>query len=227
MRRPRLLDLFCCEGGASAGYSLAGFEVTGVDLVAHKRYPYPFVQADAVEFARAHGHEFDAIHASPPCQKHAKGLRGLGMAKGGSGEYPCFIEPVREVLADLGRPYVIENVVGSPLHGITLCGTSFGLPVRRHRKFETSFLLLGPDCRCKHPAGVFPSALFSRETASFVQVYGKSRRAGEVELRREAMQMPWASDYGLSQAIPPAYTKFIGDALFEVVCGRRNLERAA
>jgi DNA (cytosine-5)-methyltransferase 1 len=184
------------------------------------------VQADAVEFARAHGHEFDAIHASPPCQKHAKGLRGLGMAKGGAGSTPASSTPSAKSSRTWAKPYVIENVVGSPLHGVTLCGTSFELPVRRHRLFETSFLLLAPDCRCKHPAGISrPRCSRARPQASCRCT--ASPRAGEVELRREAMQMPWASDYGLSQAIPPAYTRFIGAQLLEVVQARRELAVAA
>lgn len=214
MKRPRLLDLCCCEGGASAGYSLAGFDVTGVDLVPRKRYPYRFIQADAVEFARAHAHEFDAIHASPPCQAHTV-ARSMGKAD----SYVCIIAPLRDALIASGRPYVIENVVGSPLLGAKLCGTSFGLPIRRHRLFETSFLLMTPPCRCKHAAGDFPS-LVTGKRSKFVQVCGNARSAGEIALRREAMQMPWGSDYGLAQAIPPAFTRFIGGVLLDLIQGR-------
>lgn len=193
------------------GYHLAGFDVVGVDVVPRKRYPFKFVQADAVEFLVRHGASFDAVHASPPCQAHT-----VSKAMGGNKEHACIIAPLRAELERLGKPYVIENVPGSPLIGAMLCGTSFDLPVRRHRLFETNFLLMTPDCRCKHPAGDFPSLTTGRRSG-FVQVCGNARRAGELDLRRAAMQMPWASDVGVSQAIPPAMTRFIGERLMQEV----------
>lgn len=202
------------------GYHQAGFDVTGVDLVKRKRYPFPFVQADAVEYARAHAHEFDAIHASPPCQAYS-----TAKAMGGKDDYRCIIEPLREALIASGRPWVMENVPGSPLCGAILCGTSFGLPVRRHRLFETSFFLMTPECKCKHPAGDFPS-LNTGKRSKFVQVCGNARAAGELDLRRRAMEMPWASDVGVSQAIPPAYTRFIGLVILREVL-RLDAECAA
>lgn len=207
MTRPRLLDLFCCEGGASAGYVAAGFDVVGVDIVQRKRYPFEFVQADALEYVREHGHEFDAIHASPPCQAHTS-----ARALGGNKDHQCLIAPTREALIASGKPWVIENVPRAPLEGVKLCGTSFGLPIRRHRLFETSWLLLVPDCRCKHPAGDFPS-LHTGRRSGFVQVCGNARAAGELQLRRDAMEMPWASDVGVSQAIPPAFAEFVGRSM--------------
>ena len=110
--KPRLLDLFCCEGGAAKGYSDAGFEVVGVDLDGKyaKRYPYEFHQGDAIEFAKEHGHEFDVIHASPPCQHASAGTRAQDRSK-----YPALIEPTREALEATGLPYVIENVKGAAL----------------------------------------------------------------------------------------------------------------
>lgn len=215
--RPRLLDLCCCEGGAAMGYHQAGFDVVGVDIVERKRFPFEFVQADAVEYAREHADEFDAIHASPPCQAHT-----AARAMGGNKEHACIIDPLREVLRASGKPYVIENVPGSPLVGARLCGTSFGLPVRRHRLFETSFFMMTPECLCKHPAGDFPG-LVTGQRSGFVQVCGNARRAGELDLRRRAMEMPWASDKGVSQAIPPAFTRYIGERLMEVVTRRQGM----
>lgn len=209
--RPRLLDLFCGEGGAGVGYVNAGFDVVGVDLVKHKRYPFELIQGDAIEYVKAHGHEFDAIHASPPCQQHSNG-KAMGKVE----EYACLIEPTRAALIATGKPYVIENVSRAPIVGLTLCGTSFGLPIRRHRKFECSFFMFSPECRCKHAAGDFPS-LVTGKRSRFVQVCGRARAAGEIALRREAMQMPWGSDYGLAQAIPPAFTEFLGAELFRLV----------
>ena len=152
----RLLDLFCGAGGAAMGYSRAGFEVVGVDLAPQPRYPFEFHQADALEYLAAHGHEFDAVHASPPCQGYSI-MHNLPWLKGH--EYPLLILPVRKMLEALGKPYVIENVMGArhgakgltkrglEAHGLQagwLCGTMFGLPFYRHRLFATNFLWLAP-----------------------------------------------------------------------------------
>lgn len=186
------------------GYHLAGMEVTGVDIEAQPRYPFAFVQADAVEFLRERGHEFDFIHASPPCQAHSSTAKIRGNV------HPRLIEPVRELLRASGKPFVIENVPGAPLHNpAVLCGSMFGLRVRRHRLFETSFELPLTLC-CNHslPAvtiighGVYPSELGVR--------HGGSKSLG-YDAGRDAMQVPWISWKGLSQAIPPAYTRWIGE----------------
>ncbi len=154
--RPRLLDLFCGGGGASEGYRLAGFDVVGVDHLPQRHYRGgAFVQADALDFVRAHGHEFDAIHASPPCQAYSS-LRSLQPTK----EYPDLIPATREALIATGKPHVIENVPGAPLGGgdtylLMLCGTMFGLAtpdgraeIWRHRLFETNwFFGLRPACQ--------------------------------------------------------------------------------
>ena len=118
----RLLDLFCCAGGAGKGYVDAGFEVVGVDIDPQPNYPFEFHQADAIEFVSAHGHEFDAIHASPPCQAFSK-TKTLH-----DNEHPDLIEPTREALIATGKPWVIENVVGAPLiNPIKLTGQHFGM----------------------------------------------------------------------------------------------------
>lgn len=109
MTRPRLLDLFCGAGGCSAGYDRAGFDVTGVDVVPQPRYPFAFHQGDALEYVAAHGHEYDAIHASPPCQSYTP-LRALSPDK----EYPDLVAVTRAALEATGRPWVIENVPGAP-----------------------------------------------------------------------------------------------------------------
>ena len=142
-QRPRLLDLFCGAGGASTGYSRAGFDVVGVDIKQQKNYPFRFHQCDAFEFMLAHGKEFDVIHASPPCQAYSK------ISKVNGGTYPDLVAKIRDALIATGKPYVIENVPGAPLGpSIVLCGTMFGLKtpcgteLRRHRYFECSHALM-------------------------------------------------------------------------------------
>lgn len=132
--RPRLLDLCCKAGGTSQGYHDAGFDVTGVDIDPQPRYPFTFIQADALDFLAAHGHEFDAIAASWPCQRFTTAQRIRGNT------HPDLITPGRALLNATGRPWVMENVEGAPLRNpITLCGAMFpGLRVYRHRLFEAS-----------------------------------------------------------------------------------------
>src|SRR5262252_358856 len=139
MTRPRLLDLFCGAGGAAMGYWRAGFDVTGVDVVPQPSYPFTFVQADALAYPLD---GFDAVHASPPCQAYSV---ATGNAR--RGDHVDLYEPVRRRLEASGLPWVIENVIGAPYRqGVVLCGSMFGLRVRRHRNFEASFLMLAPAC---------------------------------------------------------------------------------
>ena len=160
----RLLDLYCGAGGAAKGYEAAGFdEIKGVDNKPQKHYPYEFVQADALEYLEAHGREFDAIHASPPCQGYSLMTLNLPWFKGR--EYPLLILPTMELLERSGRPYVLENVMGArhgsvaikkrglEEHGLQagwLCGTMFGLPFYRHRLFAANWLWLAPPHEKHH-----------------------------------------------------------------------------
>lgn len=214
-RRPRLLDLFCCEGGAGVGYHRAGFEVVGVDINPQPRYPFEFHQADALEYLAEHGHEFDVIHASPPCQAYSD----LKSSWNASGDHPELIEPVREALVALGKPYIIENVEGAPMRNcFRLCGSMFGLGIpgfqlRRHRLFEHSPDVFGLNPTCSHHGavvGVYGDHLRSR---------GHWRKGADfpgqdkVKLAGEALGIDWMSWHGLSQCIPPAYTEWIGAQL--------------
>ena len=203
MTRPRLLDLFCGAGGCAAGYVRAGFEVHGVDIKPQPRYllsgASSFTQADALEYLAAHGREFDAIHASPPCQAYSAALRHMASPK------PQLIEVVRRALAM--RPYVIENVVGAPLHFPALvCGTALGLPLRRHRLFECSFLAMSSGC------------IHSIETMNPHRASSRLRIGYAPERRfAEAMGTHWMSKAEARQAIPPAYTQFIGKQLLSAL----------
>lgn len=197
---PRILDLFCCAGGAGMGYHRAGFDVVGVDLEPQPHYPFPFHQGDALEYLQAHGHEFDAIHASPPCQAYTKARKLQGNT------HPELIIPTREALQRLGIPWIVENVPGSPLiNPVILCGTMFGLRTYRHRLFESSFPITAPN----HPAHTAKQTKMGRppKDGEFLQMVGNF---SGVPLAREIMGTPWMTQYEMAQAIPPAYTTFIG-----------------
>jgi DNA (cytosine-5)-methyltransferase 1 len=231
MARPLLLDLFCGAGGAAMGYHRAGFDVLGVDRVAQPRYPFAFVQADAITYPLD---GFDVIHASPPCQAHSSiGRQARG--RDADLEHPDLIPATRERLVASGLLYVIENVVGAPLHDPALiCGSSVGLDVRRHRLFETNWTLFVPPCahgwqtprfisldQRRGLKSVVPVGGGQIHKAAVVGVHGHINYRGERELREAAMGIDWMNPYELTQAIPPAYTELIGHQL------RAALERVA
>lgn len=208
--RPRLLDLFCCAGGATRGYQLAGFHVVGVDIEPQPDYcGDEFIQDDALEFPLD---GFDAIHASPPCQSFtAYRRKGHGVGDG----YPDLIKPVRARLEQSGVPWVIENVAGAPLrNAVMLCGSSFGLDVRRHRYFESNVPLTAPSCDHSWQTPRFPPATNRTNLRRTVEV-GVWRIPLEVQQR--AMGIDWMPLRSLSEAIPPAYTEFIGRQLLAAV----------
>jgi DNA (cytosine-5)-methyltransferase 1 len=219
--RPRLLDLFCCEGGAGAGYAAAGFDVVGVDLADRPRYPFEFVQADALDYVAAHGHEFDAIHASPPCQAYTT-LRATS-----SREHPDLVDPTRAALVATGRPWILENVPGAPLpDAVMLCGSMFGLgavcddgiyrQLRRHRLFEHHPAVdLWPPYSCDHrgqPVGVYGTG--GGDTTAEA---GRRGFKATPAVAAAALGVDWMTRYGMSQSIPPAYTEWIGAALLAAV----------
>jgi len=300
MKRPRLLDLYCGAGGVAQGYHEAGFEVDGVDSAPQPRYPFRFIQADALAYLWECGHCYDAIHASPPCQKFTQ-LAALMRSRQPDydARHPDLIEPTRELLLATGTPYVMENVVGAPLiEPVMLCGSMFGLQtecgaqLRRHRLFETNWLLLVP-MKCVHRKriiGVYGTGM-AQEGARTIGVYGDTIRGGTpppptigvysknpegrtigvhgrpqliennrgvisvhgghardrgaeqreavititghssqqnvvknqvrrtytVEQARQAMGIGWMTQKELSQAIPPAYTAYIGRQLLAIV----------
>lgn len=222
--RPRLLDLFCGAGGAAMGYYRAGFEVVGVDINPQPRYPFEFRQGDAIGALerglwfnttdrRATDYDlfdFDAIHASPPCQHYSD----LAHRNGNADEHPDLIDTVRDLLDATGLPWVIENVEGAPLIEPTmLCGTMFpSLAVIRHRLFETNWPLTAPP-HGKHPL-VYTrdkrKAHYGKldEATSYVSVNGGGNCS--VKRAREAMGIDWMTKNELNEAIPPAYTTWIG-----------------
>jgi DNA (cytosine-5)-methyltransferase 1 len=201
---PRLLDAFCCQGGASAGYAAVGFEVVGVDLFPQPRYPFEFHQADALKFILERHDEFDAFHASPPCQAHTNAQRIQGK------QHPDFIPATRALFELIGKPWVIENVVGAPLrNAVMLCGGMFSeLRTYRHRLFEASFPIEVP----LHGAHVAPVTKMGRppRDGEFMHVVGNF---SGVEEARAAMGIDWMTRDGLREAIPPVFAEFIGRQL--------------
>lgn len=191
-----IADLFSGCGGAGVGYAQAGWEVVGFDRAPQPEYPLDFRQIDVLDLSWEDLAGFDAIHASPPCQAYSR-LRNYGYD--GHDVHEDYLEYTRGLLKATGLPYVIENVPGAPLHKpMTLCGSSFGLGVRRHRWFEMNWPC--PGTRCRH-----------KLQPEHMAVYGHF--SGGLEAAREAMGMPWAPRYGITQAIPPAYTQYVGTQL--------------
>jgi DNA (cytosine-5)-methyltransferase 1 len=196
MSKPRLLDLFCCAGGAGMGYHRAGFEVVGVDIAPQPRYPFEFHQADALEYLVEHGHEFDAIHASPPCQ-HYSAMQHIHK---NAHKWPDLVGQTRDLLTASKKPFVIENVIGAPLRvDLMLCGSIFGLGMIRHRIFESNIPmpLLVPTC---HHENMYD--LWHKE--------GVDQR----NKIREHLKIDWEmTRQEAREAIPPAYTEYIGNQL--------------
>lgn len=200
--RPRLLDLFCGAGGAAMGYHRAGFDVVGVDIEPQPHYPFEFHQANALAFPLD---GFDAVHASPPCQRYS----AMSSCRPGlSGSYPNLVEPVRVLLMTADVPWVIENVVGADLRDpVLLCGQMFDLPLYRHRLFEASW----PLALALHPPhGQLGSAAGHWKPGRIVSVSGN---CAPIALARQAMGVDWMTRAELAEAIPPAYTQWIGEQL--------------
>lgn len=202
-KKYKLLDLYCCAGGAGYGYELSGFEVTGVDIAPQPKHRGKFVLSDALEYLEAHGKEYDAIHASPPCQEYS--LASMQFRKSGK-KYVDLIAATREALIRTGKPWVIENVPGSPLVSpVMLCGAMFGLRTYRHRLFESNIELTVP---C-HPEHTAPNAKMGRppKDGEFVQYVG---HFSGVKIVQEMTGLWWLGQKELAQSIPPQYTEHIG-----------------
>jgi DNA (cytosine-5)-methyltransferase 1 len=247
MSRPKLLDLFCGQGGAGRGYLDTGFDVTGVDLADHSsRYPAAFIQADALAYLAAHGHEYDAIHASPPCQGYSIATAGNPEARA---KHKRMIAATRELLALTGKPWVIENVEQAKsqmVRPIMLCGRQFGLEavdadglplvLDRHRLFEANFLLDAPP-HPKHDsrqvAGVYGGSRRAKrlEGESLADVAPRDRHAARYErkggyvprsipVQQQLLGIDWMTVKGMQESIPPAYAQHVGMQLMARVLGQ-------
>lgn len=209
----KLLDLYCGAGGASMGYHQAGFEVTGIDINRQKRYPFRFIQMDALEVSPSFLAGFDVIHASPPCQKYSDLQKRTGL------DYPDLIQPTRQILLNSGKPYVIENVDTAPLlNPVMLCGRMFPeLKVYRHRLFESNIEIEIPI----HP--IHDKLVFTYDkrkyhykkfdNGMFIQVTGGGN--GTIQQKRAAMDIDWMIHKEINESIPPAYTKYIGEQIWK------------
>ena len=217
--RPRLLDLYSCAGGAAVGYHRAGFDIVGVDIVFQKNYPYEFHQGDALAYVAEHGHEFDAIHASPPCQHYStltKGNRGRGEQR----DHPDLITATRDALNATGKPYVIENVTSAPVRAdATLCGLMFNLKVFRHRIFEThGWTTTTPEHPSHKGHRVAGWRHGQHHDGDMFAVYGNGGGKGTIEQWQTAMGITHTRDRReLAEAIPPAYTEHLGKQLIQHV----------
>lgn len=238
----RILDVYCCQGGASKGYELAGFTPYGIDLDPQPRYPFPFHQGDAIEaltkltrgdvleFIHPNGHsewlglaDFAAAHASPPCQSFLN-LGAVNKALGRGYDYPNLIGPTRDLLIDSGLPYVIENVEDAKAHlidPVRVCGTGLGRPLRRHRLFESNVPMTGIGCDHKafteprYWTGWRPKG--EKRLSTVVQVYGN---AGGQHEWPEAMGIDWMDRHGFVEAIPPTYCEHIGEQIADHIRAR-------
>ena len=215
IRRPRMLDLYCCQGGASMGYHDAEFEVVGVDIDPQPHYPFEFVQMGALDAlktliggGRIAGYEledFDAAHGSPPCQAHTKAW------KINKRDHPKLIAPTRELLVQTGLPWVIENVEEARdelRDPVMLCGEMFGIETYRHRLFESTFPIDTPE----HPRHVARTTKMGRPPVDGEYMHVVGNFSG-VNKARGVMGMPWATRDGLREAIPPVYAEHVGRAI--------------
>lgn len=233
--KPRLLDLFCGQGGAAAGYITAGFDVTGIDLANHgKRYPGEFIQADALAYLAEHGREYDAIHASPPCQGYSIATAGNPEARG---KHQRLIAATRELLKLTGKPWVIENVEqarSQMVDPLLLCGRMFGLGaddedglplvLDRHRLFESNVPLMAP-LHPKHGAeqvaGVYGGSRRSSKpnaTPADDRYAARHERKGgyvprSIRVQQQLLGIDWMTVRGMQESIPPIYAQHVGHQL--------------
>ena len=202
------------------GYHQAGFEVVGVDNKPQPRYPFEFHQADALEFPLE---GFDAYHASPPCQAYTVASRCNPKM---NGTYPELVDDCRQRLIETGKPFVIENVPGSPLENpLILCGTMFGLKIRRHRLFEIEPPLFFAPASCSCRNGKTETRRHSVSSfgngSRLITIHGHDFLVAEA---RQAMGIDWMVQKELSQAIPPAYTEYIGSHILETIAAKRKTQ---
>lgn len=215
--RPRLLDLYACDGGAAVGYTRAGWEVTGVDVLDRTAYPFPLIVTDATALDPAWiAATFDAVHASPPCQAHSAPTKGTNR---GRTDHPDLIPPTRALLEATGLPYVIENVQGSTVRrDVTLCGEMFGLGVIMHRYFELGRWGMAQPAHVPHRGRVRGWRHGRYYDGPYVAAYGDGGGKATVPEMQEAKGITWTFDpWALREMLPPAYTAHLGAAWLEAL----------
>ena len=230
--RLRLLDLYCGAGGSAVGYNRAGFDVVGVDNVSQPHYPFDFILADALEYLAAHGAEYDMIHASPPCQFASEATPMSSRLR-----HVNLIPGTRRGLIATGKPYVIENVENARSwlrDPIMICGTMLGLPIWRHRYFEVCpplFILMPPCNHRREPITVHVGSGARHTWLPILCTGGGDRRRANrkthrpreaVDVIRWAMGIDWMTQSELTEAIPPAYTDYLGRHLLARLMANRT-----
>ena len=234
----KCLDLCCCSGGASDGYNDAGFEVTGVDIKEQKQYPYSFFKNDALKVIRGETsiqlNAFDFIHASPPCQTHTS-LVSIRNAQGRKSAVVDILDEVVDGLVACGKPFIVENVSGATLkkhtaglHEITLCGSMFGLKVRRHRKFWSNVPITTKGMKCEHKKQGKPIGVYGSKGDHVKGMWKGKMCYGGVTAKtdEEALnamgfkrKVPWNK---LKEAIPPVYSEFLGKQIIDFIANRNK-----
>lgn len=232
MGKPRLLDLFCGAGGAAMGYHRAGFEVIGVDINPQPHYPFEFHQSDALTYPLD---GFDAYHASPPCQGYFHLKRGENL-----NSYPLLIDSIRDIFKPTKKPFCIENIPSAKeflINPIMLCGTMFGLPLWKHRYFEIYPELFLLTNTCNHKQGTIKTDLGEISIPVYCSHGGDSRKGirpsrigwrwrpqENKEIQLYAMGIDWGilPRKSIHEAIPPAYTEYIGKYLIQSIKGNNS-----
>lgn len=227
MTRPRILVSFCGAGGSAMGWHRAGWEVWGVDIFPQPNFPWParFIEADALEYLFDHGGEYDAHDAGPPCQASTALTKGTNKSRGWGQTHFDLIGDTRIVLEDWGLPYVIENVSGAQIRkDLTLCGEMFGLSVIRHRHFELGGWEMAQPLHKPHRGRVAGYRHGQWYEGPYFAVYGDGGGKGTVAQWQEAMGIDWTDvRKEIAEAIPPAYTEFIGAQLMQHLQGRGEI----
>ncbi|WP_327408940.1 DNA methylase [Streptomyces sp. NBC_01281] len=220
MNAPRVLDLYSCAGGAGWGYRLAGFAVDGCDIVDRPRYPFPYHRGDALEYlahliSTGDIERYTLVHASPPCQAGCALTVGTNQSQGWGGTHEDLVAPTRELLDRTGLPYVIEQPNGRAeiRKDLSLCGVMFGLKVFRHRNFELGNWSTVKPVHVKHDGYVRGHRHGVYRDGPYVAAYGKGGGKATVPEMQAAMGISWTDVHEeLTEAIPPAYTRWIGTA---------------
>ncbi|KUN75649.1 DNA cytosine methyltransferase [Streptomyces griseoruber] len=219
-RRPRLLDLYSCAGAAGKGFEDAGFEVDGCDIADRPNYPFPYHRGDALTYlaaliATGGIEQYAFVHASPPCQDKCTLTVGTNRSQGWGGTHEDLVAPTRALLEQTGLPYSIEQPNGRAeiRKDLTLCGEMFGLGVIRHRNFELGGWSIEQPAHVPHRGRVRGYRHGRFYDGPYVAAYGNGGGKPTVTELQQAMGITWTDvREELTEAIPPAYTHFIGHA---------------
>lgn len=223
MKKIKLLDLCCKAGGAARGYELAAIElgykieITGIDIEPQPNYPYKFIQADAVDYILKNSHKYTHFHASPPCQPYSVSTARFRQA---GKVYRDILEEITEQMYKTNKPGIIENVMPSPVRpDIILRGDSFGLKILKSRKFEcVNWFSMKPILKKKIgsvKAGDFALCIGNGQLKVTNGIKFKIPGNSILEVWSYAMGINWMTIHEMAEAIPPAYTHYLGIDFFK------------